>query len=180
MKKSNFMIKSLMGIAVLFMVSCNSDDSISCPADLTGALNATETEFSGTWIFTGMMAEEAIDITDDKTDNPNKDVFAQYSACDRDLVYSFNSDRKYSLKQGSLASDCNNKESLAGTWSLTADNALTFVANCASQTTKIVKGEEGDTFSYSSTLTFRDVSGLVKTTKVTFTYTKQEQNETPQ
>ncbi|MGC1631646.1 MAG: DUF5004 domain-containing protein [Gelidibacter sp.] len=180
MKNSNFIIKSLMGIAVLFMVSCNSDDSISCPADLTGALNATETEFSGTWIFSGMMADDAIDLTEDKTDNPSKDIFSQYTACDRDLAYDFMTDRKYSLKQGSLAVDCNNKESLAGTWSLTADNALTFVANCASQTTKIVMGEEGDTFSYSSTLTFRDVSGLTKSTKVTFTYTKEGQEETPQ
>lgn len=169
-----------MGVAVLFMVSCNSDDSISCPADLTGALNDTETEFSGTWLFTGMMAEEAIDITDDKTDNPNKDIFAQYSACDRDLVYNFNGDRKYSLKQGSLAADCNNKESLTGTWSLTAAKALTFVANCASQTTQITTSEEDNTFSYTSNLSFRDVSGLVKTTKVTFTYTKVLEGVTPQ
>ena len=170
-----------MLMTVLFMVSCNTDDTINCPAELTGDLNATETEFSGTWIFTDMIADDAIDLTDDKTDNPSKDVFAQYSACDRDLVYNFNGDRKYSLKQGSLASDCNNKESVAGTWSLTVDKkALTFVANCAMQTTQITIGEDENTFSYTSNLSFRDVTGLVKTTKVTFTYTKQEQNETPQ
>ena len=180
MKKSNLIVKSLMVMTVLFMVSCNSDDSITCPADLTGALNANETEFSGTWIFSGMMADEAIDLTDDKTDNPSKDVFAQYGACDRDLVYNFNGDRKYSLKQGSLASDCNNKESFAGTWSLTAAKALTFVANCAMQTTQITMGEDDDTFSYTSNLSFRDATGLVKTTKVTFTYTKVLETETPQ
>ncbi len=180
MKKSNFIIKSLMGMAVLFMVSCNSDDSISCPAELTGPLNPTETEFTGTWIFSGMMAEEAVDLTDDKTENPNKDIFAQYSDCNRDLVYNFNGDRKYSLKQGSLALDCNNKESLTGTWSLTDTKALTFVANCGSQTTPITINEEGTTFSYASNLSFRDVTGIMKTTKVTFIYSKQGQAETPQ
>lgn len=182
MKKSNFIIKSLMGMAVLFMVSCNSDDSISCPAEIIGDLNATETEFVGTWIFTGMVAEDAIDLTDDKTDNPNKDIFAQYSACDRDLVYNFIADRKYSLKQGSLAEDCKKKESLAGTWGLTADKALTFVANCTSQRTQITMGKENGTFSYTSNLTFKDVKGNMKTTKVTFTYTKQvveDDTETP-
>lgn len=180
MKKSNLIIKSFTVMFALFMVSCNSDDSITCPMELTGALNATETEFSGSYVFTGMMAEEAIDLTKDETDNPNKDIFAQYTECERDLAYTFMTDRKYSLKQGSLASDCTNKESLVGTWSLTADKTLTFVANCASQTTQIAVGEAGDTFSYTSNVRFRDVSNIEKTTKVTYTYTKVEETETPQ
>ena len=179
MKKSILVIKSLMVMFALFMVSCNSDDSITCPDPLTGELSASESEFTGTWVFSAMMAEEAIDITNDNTANPSKDIYAQYSACDRDLVYNFINDRKYSLKQGFVATDCNNKQTLAGTWSLTG-NALNFVANCSSQTVQIVKNETGDEFSFKSVVNFRDVSGGIRTSNVTFTYAKIVVDNTPQ
>ena len=180
MKKSILVIKSLMVMTALFMVSCISDDDIKCPEPLTGALNASESEFSGSWKFSGMMADDAVDITNDNTDNPSKDIFAQYSACERDLVYDFMSNRNYSLKQGYLAPDCNNKQSLTGTWSLTSDDMLNFVANCSTQINKIVISEAGDTFSYATSLNFREASGAVKTTKVTYTYEKIEAVETPE
>lgn len=179
MKKSNLIIKSLMVMGALFMTSCNTDDGISCPDPLVGELTAKETEFAGKWIFTAMEADKAIDITDDKTDNPNTDLFAQHTACDRDLVYDFLSNRDYSYKQGSVAADCTNKQSLTGTWSL-ADSKLSFVANCSSQTMPIVISETGDSFSYDATLNITDANGDAKTAKVTFTYTKEPTTVTPQ
>lgn len=167
-------------MGALFMVSCNTDDSINCPDPLTGDLNAIETGFSGQWAFSGMMAESAVDITDDEKDNPSKDVYAQYTACERDLVYNFLANRSYSFKQGSVATDCTNKQQLTGTWSLTDGKSLKFVANCGSQTSQITVDESGKTFSFVTTLSIRDVSNVEKTTKVTFTYTKVEAEETPQ
>src|SRR5690554_3638472 len=109
MRKSILIMKSLMVIVALSVVSCNSDDDIKCPDALTGELSATETQFSGSWRFSGMETEEAIDITDDNTDNPSTDIYAQYGACDRDVKYDFMSNRDYELKQGYAAVDCNNK-----------------------------------------------------------------------
>lgn len=180
MKKSNLIIKSLVVMFALFMVSCNDDDGFQCPDPLTGELNATEADFAGSWVFSGMVAEDEIDLTDDDKDNPSKDIFAQYTPCDRDLAYEFKNDRNYSLKQGYLALDCNNKQSLVGTWSLTAANSLTFVASCALQTVNIEMSEEGDAFSYTSNLSFKDVDNAVKTTKVTFTYSKVSEEVNPQ
>lgn len=177
MKKSNLIMKSLLVMGALFMVSCNNDDGFTCPEPLVGELNATETEFSGTWEFVAMVADDAIDLTNDNTDNPSTDIFAQQKACDRDLVYDFMDNRDYSLKQGYVADDCNNKQSLTGTWSLTAEKTLSFVANCSSQTTQIVINDTGDTFSFVTTLNFQDVNGAVKTSKVTYSYKKILEDE---
>lgn len=172
MKKSKLIITSLMLTFALFMVSCNDDDGISCPEPLVGELNATEIEFSGTWVLSAMVSEEAIDLTNDEENNPSTDIFAQYPVCDRDLVYDFADDRKYVLNQGFNAEDCTNKQSVAGTWALTANNALTIESNCSLQTTQITPNETNDAFSFVSTMIFNDASGLTKSTKVTFTYSK--------
>ncbi|WP_027127436.1 DUF5004 domain-containing protein [Gelidibacter mesophilus] len=169
MKKLNLITKSLMVFGALFMVSCNTDDGFTCPEPLVGELSADETAFAGTWVFVGMEADKAVDITDDNIDNPSEDIYAQYSACERDLIYDFMANRNYSLKQGSSSADCDNKDSLTGTWGLTG-NTLTFVANCASQNIVIDMGAVENVFTYESTLNFRDVSGSVKPVKVTFTY----------
>lgn len=180
MKKSILIIKSLVVAGALFLTSCNTDDSINCPEPLTGELTAKEIGFAGSWEFAAMVAEEAVDITNDDTSNPSKDIYAQYSACERDLVYDFMDNRNYTLKQGFMAPDCDNKQTLAGTWALDANNILTFVAACASQTIQLEMNEAGDAFTYVSNLNFRDASGAVKSTKVTFTYDKIVEDETPQ
>lgn len=169
-----------MVMVALFMVSCDTDDSIKCPDALIGELNATENQFSGTWVFSAMEADVAVDITDDDEDNPSKDIFAQYSLCQSDLVYNFMDDRNYTYKQGYSAADCQNKLQSTGTWALTGDKSLTFVANCASETVRITTSEAGNTFSYETNLNFQDVNGIVKATKVTFTYTKEGEVVTPQ
>ncbi|MBJ7880037.1 DUF5004 domain-containing protein [Gelidibacter salicanalis] len=176
MKKLNVLTKSLMVMTTLFLVSCNTDDGIECPVALTGELTATETAFSGSWEFSGLVAEDALDITADNTENPIKDLYAQYPECDRDLVYEFMDTRAYVYKQGYFAEDCQNKQSITGTWSLTG-TVLTFVSSCASQKIDIELKEEGNSFSYDATVNVREVSGNVKTTKVTFTFEKTDSAE---
>lgn len=171
MKKSILFIKTLVLVGALLMFSCNNDDGVSCPEPLIGELDASETEFAGTWEFTAMVAEEAIDITDDKTDNPSTDIYAQFPECQQDLTYTFAKNRDYVQKQGFLADECQNKQSVSGTWKLTADT-LTFVAICATQSIKIDVNEAGDAFSYTAILNFQDAKAGLKTTKVTFTYSK--------
>lgn len=179
MKKSNLIIKSLTVIMALFIVSCNDDNSMDCPQTLLGPLSALETRFSGTWKLTGMLAEEAVDITDDGEDNPSKDIFSQYTECQRDLVYNFNSDRNYIFKQGYSDSGCNPRYELSGTWNLSEENFLTFVANCTLETIQISLNDAGNTFWFESPMEYKDESGLIKSTKVIFTYKKGGIDITP-
>ncbi|WP_299398393.1 DUF5004 domain-containing protein [uncultured Gelidibacter sp.] len=172
MKKMNLMMKSLLVFTALFMVGCNNDDGIVCPEALTGELTAAETEFSGQWVFSGLVAEDALDITDDKTDNPDKDLYAQYSDCQRDLLYTFMANRGYEFKQGhTAAADCDGKQSVMGTWSLT-DKVLTYVSGCSTQTVEIELNDEKDAFTYKALVNIREVNGLIRNTKVTFTFEK--------
>lgn len=171
MRKLNVIMKSLMVMTALVLVSCNNDDGIECPEPLAGELSTTETEFSGSWEFTGLVAAEAVDITDDNTTNPSTDIYAQYTECQQDLVYDFMNNRNYAFKQGTFADECQGKQTLTGTWSLSG-NVLTFVANCASQTIDIEMSDEGNTFTYESIVNIREVNGSVKTSKVTFTFEK--------
>ncbi|TDU43196.1 uncharacterized protein DUF5004 [Gelidibacter sediminis] len=167
----NVLMKSLMVTATLFIVSCNNDDSIECPEAITGELTTTETAFAGSWVLTGLDAEDAIDITDDNTENPSTDIFAQYTECQRDLVYDFVDNRNYVFKQAQSATDCEGKQSLTGTWSLT-DKVLAFVSGCSTQTIEIEVAETDDVFTYEALVNIREVSGLIKNTKVTFTFEK--------
>ena len=160
-----------MLITVLFMVSCDNDDDVKCLDPLTGALSPTETKFSGNWKLTGLMADDAIDLTNDKKDNPSKDIFAQYDDCEKDLVYDFMADRKFAFKQGSLAAKCEKKQTLSGTWKLTG-KVLTFLEKCDAENINIELNENSDTFSYVSVVRIKDVKGVVKATKVKFTYKK--------
>jgi hypothetical protein len=171
MRKLNVIMKSLMMMTALVLVSCNNDDGIECPEALTGELSATETEFSGSWEFTGLVSVEAVDITDDNTANPSTNIYAQYTDCQQDLVYDFMNNRNYAFKQGYVADDCEGKQTLTGTWKLTG-KVLTFVANCASQNIEIEMSDAGDSFTYESIVNIRDVNNSIKTSKVTFTFEK--------
>lgn len=173
MKRKNVFMKSLMVMAGLFLVSCNNDDGIECPDALSGELTAAETAFSGTWEFSGLVAEDALDITDDGTENPSTDIYAQYTECQRDLVYEFMDTRAYVFKQDYFAEDCQSKQSITGTWSLTG-KILTFVSSCATQSIDIEIHEDSNSFSYDATVNVREVNGNVKTTKLTFTFVKTD------
>lgn len=179
MRKSNVIFMSLIMVMGLFMVSCDNDDDIKCPDALTGALAANETAFSGSWVFSAMVAEEAIDVTDDNTANPSTDIFNQYEPCTRDLSYDFKNNRDYALKLGGIVADCN-KETITGTWSLSPINNLTFVSGCSSQAIQITLNEDGTQFSYKLNANLKNINGEFKVTPVTYTYTKLSPEATPQ
>lgn len=172
-------MKSLMVMVALTVFSCNTDDSIDCPDPLTGELSAEESQFSGTWTLVAKESDVAIDLTDDEIDNPSKDIFAQNKECDRDLILDFKTNRNYEEKFGHTAVDCENKLSFGGTWGL-AGNDLTFVGDCSSQRISIKKNEEGNQFSYETTGPIRDVNGVAKTVKLTFTYEKDATEPQPE
>ncbi|WP_338357316.1 DUF5004 domain-containing protein [Yeosuana marina] len=157
-------------MASLFFVGCNNDGP-DCPEALTGELGTSETVLVGDWNFVGMVAEDAVDLTDDDQDNPSTDIFAQLDACDKDLVYTFDNDRSYTFTQGYVATDCTNKVQFEGTWKLTGSN-LAFVANCTTNAIDIAFNEDQSTFSFEQTYKFLDMDGHTVTTKVTFTYGK--------
>ena len=168
-----------MVMAVLFMVSCNTDNDMECPETIKGPLNDVETEFLGSWRFIAMEAEDPVDVTDDDIDNASKDIYAQYTDCERDWIYEFKNDRDYTYKLGYSLEDCKSRYDLVGTWSLSTENSLTFIDNCASETVQIKKSETDNTFSYESLMNFKDAVGNMKTTIVTFTYKRVESEITP-
>ena len=176
MKKSILVIKCLMVAIVLSMVSCSADDGVKCPDSLVGELTAAETELTGSWVLVAMEGNEALDITDDKISNPSTDIFAQFTYCQRDLVYAFNDNRNYSQKQGFIAPVCKEKNSITGTWRLAKNNrnegVLSFVANCATLDLEIEMNDLGDAFTYKSNVGFQDANGVFKTVFVKFTYDK--------
>lgn len=180
MKKSILVMKCLMVMGALFVVSCDTDDTIKCTDPLTGEMSAEETEFTGIWKVVAMEANDALDITDDDISNPSTDVFAQFSDCERDLVYEFNGDRNYAQEQGYNAALCKNKDAIAGTWSLTKsglnEDVLNFVANCNSLELKIEINDLRDAFTYKSNVRFQDVNGVFKFVSVKFTYERVERD----
>lgn len=169
MKRNTFAI----GILVFMMgvlSSCNSDNDVDCPEDFTGELATEEEKMVGTWVLSAITADEEIDLTDDGEDNPSTDFFTQYSDCDKDASYTFNSDRTYEYAQGQNAEECQNKGTFDGTWRLASAN-LNLVSGCSLQSTNIEFSVNENQFSFSDTFNVTDVSGLVKSTEITFTYT---------
>ncbi|KAB1069184.1 DUF5004 domain-containing protein [Tamlana haliotis] len=166
----NFFILTLLSVLI---VSCSDDDiNISCTDPLTGELTELETEFSGKWILGSIVADQEIDLTDDETDNPSKDLYAQYDECVQDAVYNFNSDRAYAFEQGMHFGDCEEENRTNGTWKLENDYILTIVSNCNSATTALELNEDITEFSVENSMTFSDVNGkIIKLLTVT-TYTK--------
>ncbi|MBU2952041.1 DUF5004 domain-containing protein [Tamlana agarivorans] len=162
MNKSILVVKSILALTFLsaLIVSCSDDTSESlCMDPLVGALTDHETEFSGTWILKSVVADEAIDLTDDDTDNPSTDIYAQYDACSQDASYTFSSDRGYTFEQGNQAGDCENQQEGDGTWKLEENNILTFVSNCFSANTALELNEDISEFSIEGPAVFQDVDG---------------------
>lgn len=177
MKKSILVVKILVVAAMLSIMGCSNDDGIKCPDPLVGELTEKETELTGAWVLVAMEGNEALDITDDKISNPSTDIFAQFTDCQRDLVYEFSDNRNYIQKQGYRAPICEGQDSIKGTWRLSKSNlnedVLSFVANCTTLDLKIDMNEWGDTFTYKSNVGFQDVNGVFRTIFVKFTYEKE-------
>ncbi|RIA09698.1 uncharacterized protein DUF5004 [Flavobacteriaceae bacterium MAR_2010_72] len=172
MKRSFIQTSSIL-LVTLLLSSCDIGDDVQCPSPFTGALSASETDLVGEWVLSAMVAEDAVDLTNDQVNNPSTDIYAQYSACQRDLVYTFNTDRKYKVEQGLAATNCQNKQVLEGTWRLSNDN-LNLVTGCATQSTEIEFGENETSFSQEATVRFTNVNGFTVSTVVVFTYQKSE------
>ena len=169
MKKTVLLVKSLVVMSFLF-VSCNDNDSVSCPEALTGELSELESSFTGNWELTAIVSEKEIDLTNDDEKNPSKNIFEQQTECKQDIVYIFNSDRSFNYKEGFVAEGCTETK-INGTWKYNT-NGLVLVANCTSQIMDIDVNDDNTEFSIENVYNLKDVNGDVITSKLTFTYTK--------
>ncbi|GAA4303793.1 DUF5004 domain-containing protein [Aestuariibaculum suncheonense] len=171
MKKPILLVKSLI-VASLLAVSCDDDNDYKCPEAFTGELTETETNVTGLWKLKSIVTEEEIDLTDDDVENPTTDLFSQYTECQQDVAYEFNSDRSYSFLAGTTAADCENEQTISGTWQLNEASVLSLVASCAKQSTLIEVNETNTEFTIETTYNFVDVNDVVITSVTTSTYEK--------
>ncbi len=156
--------------------SCNLDnDPIECPEEYTGSLADSEAKLVGRWELTAIGSDIDIDLTNDNVANAKKDLFDQYTACDRDATYEFDADRSYDFNYGQRATNCEQKGKSSGTWKLTAD-VLSLVVNCNTLNDKITFNAEGTAYSFTNDMNVRDVNGSIKMAKITFTYSKVGSN----
>ncbi|AUP80064.1 DUF5004 domain-containing protein [Flavivirga eckloniae] len=174
MKKTYALMSSLIVITLLF-VSC-SDDDPKCIEDLTGELSNSETAFAHKWDLAEIVSEKEIDLTDDNVDNPSKNLYEQYSECQKDAFFNFKSDRSYTSEQGTTASNCSNKRTSTGTWKLVDNTILTLVDFCSSRTISIELNEDKTAFFTEEDFIFTDVKGNRITSKIKFTYNKVVSN----
>ena len=168
MKRKVFFTIFIGTIGGLF-IGCNSDNTINCPENFTGALAQDEEKLTGDWTLSAITSDQEIDLTDDQEDNPDKDIYAQYSECQKDGAYSFESDRKYTFRQGEKITDCQNKSSSEGSWKLTS-GTLSLTGACNVQSFMINFNEDNSEFSFSDDFNVLDIDGTNVQTKITFTY----------
>ncbi|MCK0157465.1 DUF5004 domain-containing protein [Cellulophaga sp. F20128] len=158
-------------VSVLLMnCSPKDDDSNGCVEEFVGAVSATETFLVGDWVLTATASNIDVDLTDDGEDNPSTDVFAQSTDCQKDAVYSFNVDRKYSFKNGYSATDCAQKFENKGTFQLAGTN-LSITSTCALFNIPIeVNGSETE-FTVTNVVNVPS-NGQTVAAVFTYTYTK--------
>lgn len=168
MKNLSKLISAL--VLTISIIGCNSKSTIDC-IEFTGNLTSGEAVMVGTWTLSGINSNLEIDLTDDDTDNPNNDVYAQYMACQKDAIYVFEADRNYTFEQGFVAAGCVDKFDNVGTWQLA--NGQLQVANSCSQFNIIISLDaSGDTFSFTNNANIVDVNGINFTVTLTYTYSK--------
>ncbi|MDL5513019.1 DUF5004 domain-containing protein [Arenibacter sp. M-2] len=160
----------------ILLAGCSTDNTVECPADYEGALVEEENGLLGTWELSAILAEKEVDLTKDDEQNPKKDIYAQYTDCEKDGEYTFGPGRTYKFAQGQHASNCSNKLKIEGSWKLSSD-ILGLIGNCSSQNLKIVFNEDKSEFSTTSNYNITDVNGATIQTDVKFTYTKVEATE---
>ncbi|HDZ15330.1 hypothetical protein LCGC14_1215700 [marine sediment metagenome] len=170
MKGKKYLIIAIAGLGSL-VLGCNSDNSIDCPEDFTGALAANEQKLTGEWKLTAITSDKAVDLTDDNETNPSQNIYIQYTDCQKDGVYQFDADRNYTFNQGTNVSNCANKSSSDGTWQLNAE-VLSLVGACNQQFVGIDFNGDASAFSFSEDFNVTDVRGSSIPAKITFTYTK--------
>lgn len=169
MKGKMFLTIAIGALGAIF-TGCNNDNGVDCPQDHTGPLAENEEKLTGEWVLSAIVSEEEIDLTDDDEENPEQDIYAQYSDCLQDGVYTFAADRKYTFEQGQNAADCENKSSLEGTWQLSAQT-LSLIGGCNVQNVAITFNGDASAFSFTDDYNVRDANGQTVSTEITFTYT---------
>lgn len=160
----------VLGMASLLVTSCISDNGVECPSDFTGTLSGDEPDLVGEWVLTAIVSDKEIDLTDDNEDNPIKDIYAQYTDCQKDAVFIFNQGRTYIFNQGEVASGCVNKTTSEGTWKLST-GTLSLASGCSLQTMAIDFNDDKTEYTFSGNYNLRNVAGETLLTKITFTYT---------
>jgi hypothetical protein len=160
-----------LGLLGLTFVNCGVNEAtIECPPNFTGELLESETKLVGEWIVTGVISDTPVDLTNDEIENPNVNMFDQYSECSRDAIFVFNENRNYLYDVGSKAFGCN-KTSTLGTWKLNS-NELLLIFSCSVANYTLVFDDINSQFEYSNNIDIQEVNGLVTSAKVTFTVTK--------
>lgn len=168
MKKKFLNVLSVLMVGIM-LLSCNSDGETNCPANFSGALITEEEPLVGEWVLSGVLSAKEIDLTDDDTDNPSKDIFVQYSDCEKDVVYIFKTDRSYTYELGRNAEDCDYTIPSKGTWQLRTNN-LSLVTSCQLYITALEFNEDETKFSYSNVYNITEVDGSIVQTNIEFTY----------
>lgn len=156
----------------IMLTSCNSDDDNNCIPNYTGELLAAEEKLVGKWVLTSMVAEDEVDLTDDDTENPSTNLFAQYSACEKDLFYTFTDARVMKFMVGTTATDCENETESTSSWKLDG-NRLYFVNTCLEFYIDVAFAGDDSAFSIDSDVVITDVEGEKITTTITYVYTKE-------
>src|SRR5690606_4783864 len=126
----------------------------------------------GKWVLTSMVAEDEVDITDDDTENPSTDLFAQYSDCEKDLFYTFNDARVMKFMVGTTATDCDNETESTSSWKLEGDR-IYFINTCMEFYVPVAFAMDNSAFSIESDVVITDVEDENITTTVTYVYTKE-------
>lgn len=164
------MMIAIATMGILF-TSCNSDDDNSCIPDYTGELLAAEEKLVGTWVLTAIVAEDEVDITDDETENPSTNLFAQYSDCEKDAFYTFDADREMNFMVGTTATDCDNETETTGSWKLEG-NRISFISTCLEFFMDVAFTGDDSAFSIETEAQITDVEGDQINTTVIYVYTQ--------
>lgn len=168
MKKIFLNVRTFSLVAAM-LFSCESDNENNCPDNFTGALLAEELPLVGEWVLSGVMSAKEIDLTDDDTDNPSKDIYAQYEDCERDAIYIFKTDRSYTFELGRNVDGCDYVIPSRGTWQLKSKN-LSLVTACQLFTTALGFNEDQTEFVYSNIYNIVDADKKVIETNIEFTF----------
>ncbi len=168
MKSIHFLF---LGLIVLTLVNCGvNSDPVQCPPRFTGELEVDETKLVGQWIASGVISDVEVDLTNDNMDNPNFNMFTQYSDCAKDAIFIFDENRIYSYDVGSTISACL-KNSTIGSWKLSSGE-LFLLIDCSNISYTISFNEDNTQFEYTNNIDVQEVNGLVTPAKVTFTFSK--------
>ena len=162
----------LVAVLLLF-TGCSSDSEISCPEPFTGPLETWEVPLEGRWELTALEGSVEADLTDDDTDNPSTDLFAQVGECERQVSYVFDANRIMAYAVGVQTAEdfCEEQTLLQGSWSY-KDNRATVVTGCSEFYLDIDLNEDGSSFTITYSENVRNYQGETIPMEVTMTLTK--------